>query len=353
MRTLSVIAEMGSGGAERVVAELAGRLAGAGHETAVASSGGWRAEQLREQGVRLVGVPLRDGGPAAFARSVRRLRRELGERPVDLVHTHNVRATVAVAATRRARPVLTTVHGLAVADYPRAARLLRRCSDAVVAVSDDVARRLTEGGLPADRIEVIENAVASPASADGPTVRAELGIAPDRPVVLCVARLAPPKRVDLLLDAWAAVSGAVLLVAGSGPDQQDLERRAGELADVHLLGDRHDVHRLLAAADLLVLPSDREGLPMSVLEGMAAGVPVVANGVGGLTSLDPAAVTLVPPGESGSLAEAIGALLDDDPRRRRQAAAGRALVERRFSSDRMAADYASLYEKVKKRPIRQ
>lgn len=353
MRTLSVIAEMGSGGAETVVADLTTRWVDAGHETGVASSGGWRADRLREQGVRVLDVPLRDGGPVALARSAWQLRRELAARPVDLVHTHNVRATVAVAASRRAPHVLTTVHGLADEDYPRAARLLDRCSDTVVAVSDDVAARLVAGGLAADRVVVVENAVAVPEAADGAAVRAELGIGAHTPLVLCLARLAAPKRVDLLVDAWAGVPGvpgAVLAVAGDGPDRADLERRARALPGVRLLGDRRDVARLLAAADLLVLPSDREGLPMSVLEAMAAGVPVVASEVGGLVGLDPAAVTLVPPGRADELARAITGLLGDEPRRRAQAAAGRELVARRFSSSRMGEAYAFLYQQVKKGP---
>lgn len=350
MRTLSVIAEMGSGGAETVVADLTGRLLDSGHETGVASSGGWRADRLREQGVRTLDVPLCASGPAALAGSAWRLRRELGARPVDLVHTHNVRATVAIAAARRSTPVLTTVHGLADADYPRAARLLRRCSDTVVAVSDDVAARLVAGGLPADRVVVVENAVAAPEPADGASVRAELGIGRGAPVVLCVARLAAPKRIDLLLEAWSQVPDAQLVVAGDGPDREALERRALDLPGVRLLGDRRDVGGLLAAADLLVLPSDREGLPMSVLEAMAVGVPVVASEVGGLAGLDPDAITLVPPGAAAPLAAAISGLLGDEARRREQADVARGLVEQRFSSARMGDAYAFLYEKVRKRP---
>ena len=349
MRTLSVIAEMGSGGAETVVADLTRRWVEAGHRTAVASSGGWRADRLREEGVRVVGVPLGSRGPVALARSTWRLRRELHAHPVDLVHTHNVRATVAAAATGRAPRVLTTVHGLAEDDYPRAARLLGRSTDTVVAVSDDVAARLVAGGLPAARVVVVENAVPVPERADGSAVRAELGIGAHTPLVLCVARLAAPKRVDLLLEAWAGVPGAARAIAGDGPDRPALARRARDLPGVRLLGDRRDVGRLLAAADLLVLPSDREGLPMCVLEAMAARVPVVASAVGGLAGLDPAVVTLVPPGRPDALARALAGLLGDEDRRRAQAAAASVLVERRFSAVRMAEAYASLYEKVKKR----
>lgn len=341
-----MIAEMGSGGAETVVADLTGRLLGTGHETGVASSGGWRADRLRADGVRTLDVPLRDPGAPSLARSALRLRRELARRPPDVVHTHNVRATLAVAGTGRRPRVLTTVHGLGDGDYARAARVLRRCSDVVVAVSADVASRLTAGGLPEDRVVVVENAVAAPEPADRAAVRAELGLPPAVPLVLCVARLAAPKRVDLLLDGWPAVPDAVLLVAGNGPDRAALERRAAGLPRVRLLGDRRDVGRLLAAADLLVLPSDREGLPMSVLEAMAAGVPVVASAVGGLAGLDPEAVELVPPGRADLLAAAVAGLLADQRLRRTRAERGAALVARRFPSDRMWRAYESLYEEL-------
>ncbi|MGB0100756.1 MAG: glycosyltransferase family 4 protein [Nocardioides sp.] len=347
MRTLAVIAEMGSGGAESVVADLTGRLVDAGHEVGVASNGGWQAERLRSRGVRTVDVPLRDSGTAPLLASALRVRHELVHHPVDVVHTHNVRATLAAAlgrlGTRRQPRLLTTVHGLGASDYPRAARLLSRCSDLVAAVSDDVAARLVAGGLSQRRVVVVENAVPSPEPQDRGPVLDELGLGSDVPVVLCAARLESPKRVDLLIDAWSSVPEAVLLVAGDGPDRAALERRARGSEGVRILGDRRDVGRLLAAADLLVLPSDREGLPMSVLEAMAAGVPVVASRVGGLADLDPAAVALVAPGRVQDLAATITSLLADHPAREAQAAYARELVGRRYSSDRMRDAYESLY----------
>ena len=182
MRALTVIAEMGTGGAESVVADLAGHLVATGHEACVASNGGWRADALAADGVATLAVPLRASGPTQLARAVARLRRETAARPVDVVHAHNVRASLAAhlgtRAGRRSRPPLvTTVHGLADGDYTRAARLLA-VSDLVVAVSDDVADRLTAGGLDPARLRVIENAVPPPVAdpAVRAEVRAELGL---------------------------------------------------------------------------------------------------------------------------------------------------------------------------------
>jgi glycosyltransferase involved in cell wall biosynthesis len=348
MRALTVIAEMGSGGAETVVADLAGHLVERGHEVGVASSGGWRADELAREGIDTLDVPLRAPGPASVLRTAARLRREVGRRPVDLVHAHNVRASVAAHLGTRGAPMLTTVHGLADADYARAARLLRR-SDLVVAVSQDVADRLADAGLEGERIRVVENAVPTPPVPDRAAARSALGLPRDLPVVLCVARLAAPKRVDLLLDAWPDVPAALLLVAGDGPDRPDLERRttvAGLGERVDFLGDRRDVARLLAAADLLVLPTDREGLPMTVLEAMAAGVPVVASAVGGLRSFDPEVVELVAPGSARALGAAVARVLGDPARGRRLAEAASELVRRRYSSPGMRSAYENVYEEL-------
>ncbi|GAB2459184.1 glycosyltransferase family 4 protein [Nocardioides hungaricus] len=344
MRILTVIAEMGSGGAETVVADLATGLADQGHRVTVASSGGWRAEELAARGIGTLGVPLRSRGPAALARSAAALR---GTAP-DLVHAHNVRAALAAhlgtrTLRRRRPPLVTTVHGLSDADYPRAARLLAT-SDVVAAVSHDVAERLVGGGLDRGRLRVVENAVPPPEPTGRARARRLLGVAADLPLALCVARLTEPKRVDLLLRAWPDVPGALLVVVGDGEQRTRLERLAAER--VRFVGERRDVRRLLGAADVLVLPSDREGLPMSVLEAMAAGVPVVASAVGGLRALGPDVVELVAPGDARALAAGVRRVLADPDRAAALRDRGRAAVLRRFSSSRMRSAYGCLYEEV-------
>jgi glycosyltransferase involved in cell wall biosynthesis len=171
-------------------------------------------------------------------------------------------------------------------------------------------------------------------------------VAGDRPVVLCAARLAAPKRLDLLLDAWPETGDALLLVAGDGPDRAALEARARPLGErVRFLGTRRDVGRLLRAADLLVLPSDREGLPMTVLEAMAAGVPVVASDVGGLSALGDA-VELVAPGSAAAVAAGVRRVLGDAERRAALLARSGTLVQTRFSSAGMMAAYEFLYREL-------
>ncbi|WP_372729091.1 glycosyltransferase, partial [Nocardioides sp.] len=223
-------------------------------------------------------------------------------------------------------------------------------ADLVVAVSDDVADRLRAGGLPEARLQVIENAVTVSALPGRSEARAALGLAADADVVLCLARLIPPKRQDLLIEAWSLMEGRPqLLLAGDGPARADLEeqtRAAGLESRVRFLGDRRDVARLLAASDVLVLPSDREGLPMTVLEAMSAGVPVVASAVGGLATLDPDAVELVAPHSAQALASGVSRLLADETRRTTMTEAAATLIRSRFSAPVMRERYQLAYSRL-------
>lgn len=365
MRVLVVIAEMGSGGAESVVAQLAAAAAGRGDEVCVASApGGWRLAEL-DAAVTVLPLPLREPGVTGLLGSARLLRRHLRGRGADVVHAHNVRAALAArlglarASPGRGRaPLVVTVHGLAASRYRLAAWVLRIIADRVVAVSDDVDARLRGAGYPASRLRVIENATAPLPATPRQRARAELELPEDAPVVLCLARLAPQKRHDLLLGAWrdlagdldtGLAAGAVLLIAGDGPERDGLTAYAARLGvapTVRFLGDRRDVGRLLSASDVLVLASDWEGLPVTVLEAMAHGVAVVASRVGGLASLDPEAVRLVEPGSSTALAAALKELLADPGLRRRTADRGRALVSERFSPSVMDGGYHTLLDEV-------
>ncbi len=310
-------------------------------------------------GVDHVRVPLAPSGPVALAASAARLLAWAPGRPVDLVHAHNIRATLAAYPVARARraPLVTTVHGLGAQDYPRAVRVLRRCSDQVVAVSGAVAEDLERAGLPKARIRVVENSVSAPAVR--PDDAAHLPDLPhlpaSGPIVLCAARMTAQKRQDLLLRGWAAREHRTghLLLAGDGPERPRHEALARELglgADVTFLGDRDDVGALLRRADLLALPSDWEGLPIGVLEALAADVPVLASAVGGLPDLADVLALVPADGDDRELGERWGRALDRElagtarEEQRQRTARGRALVDTRFSPDRMVEAYLALDE---------
>ncbi|MFC4852726.1 glycosyltransferase [Actinophytocola glycyrrhizae] len=348
MRVLHVISEMGSGGAETLVAGMAMASGSVGWESAVASGGGHRADALRARGVPTYTVPVarrRATGVLRAAAAARSAVRRFGP---DVVLAHNVSATLVArlaVAPGRALPVVTVCHGLADADYRGAARILRHTARTVVAVADATADRLRAAGLP-DPV-LIPNAVfPQQATADRAAVRAALGVPQDVPVALCVARMEPQKRHDVLLDAWAALRGdAVLLLAGDGSLRAELAHHRARLAltdRVRFLGTRADIPDLLAASDVTVLTSDWEGMPIAVLESMAAGRPVVATDVSGVRTVLGNGGLVVPRRDPRATAEALGTLLFDPAARATAAAAGLAAIRSGHDPHKFMRSYDEL-----------
>ncbi|WP_246383148.1 glycosyltransferase [Nocardioides stalactiti] len=352
MRIVTVIAELGVGGAETVATTVASAAAARGDDVLVASTPGHRVRELELAGVAHLPVTMVGRNPVDLVRARARLR-ALGT--PDLVHAHNPKATLLARATFGRRvPILSTLHGVAGPEVAAAARILRWASDRVVVVSPHLKTQLEHHGYPSDRIDVVRNAVPPLPSYPRDRARAELGLAPDRVVGLCLARLVDQKRHDLLLDAWGGVADrSTLLVAGDGPHRGRIEaavQRAGYGEGVRVLGARTDVPRLVAASDFLVLPSDWEGLPVSVLEALAAGLPVVASRVGGLVDLE-SAVRLVQPGSVPALRAALAEMVDAPAARTTWAACGRALAAERFGTDRMLAGYEHVYARLTGFPV--
>jgi glycosyltransferase involved in cell wall biosynthesis len=223
----------------------------------------------------------------------------------------------------------------------------------IIAVSEEVRRRFArELGVPGRRLAVVPNAIRVPPVQ--PRLldfrRTLLNGRPDY-LVLTPARLHPQKGHNFLIAAAADVPGATFVFAGDGPLRQALETQARELGVAErcvFLGERDDVPQLLAAADLVVLPSLFEGLPVSVLEAMAAERPVIATAIGGTDEAITTEVTglLVPPRDPSALAAAIHRLQADPATAGRLAAAGRARVERSFSADAAAREIMRIYDEA-------
>lgn len=361
-RVLHLISEMGVGGAESLVVELVRQGRDRGWTSTVASSGGVRADELAADGVPVLTVPAAHRSPLGVLRAALAARRAVRRVRPDVIVAHNVGATVIARLAASGRvPVLTVFHGVADADYPRAARLLGRCSAAVVAVSDVIAGRLRSAGLREPAPVVIRNAVSRRPSIDRAASRAALGLAEGTPVALCVARLVEQKRHDVLIEAWAQLVGgegadpllrdAILLIAGDGPLRAGLESTAvarGVSGSVRFLGNRDDVPALLAATDVTVLTSDWEGLPVAVLESMAAGRPVVASRVDGVSELlGGGAGVLTPRGDPPAVARALGDLLTDGSARRVAAEAGLRTIERDYDPAVMIRRYGELIDRIR------
>lgn len=208
-------------------------------------------------------------------------------------------------------------------------------------------------GLPADKLVLIYNGVELPEKplASRQEARAELGLPLDSLVVGAVSRLDPVKGVAFLIQALARVEGAHLVVIGDGPERATLASLAENLGianRVRWAGHRRNAAHLLAAFNVFVQPSLYEGLPNTVLEAMAAGLPVVATAVGGT----PEAVVngetglLVPPRDPSALAQAITRLLQAPDLRRKMGQAGREWVVQFFSVERMVAKTERLYAEL-------
>ena len=226
----------------------------------------------------------------------------------------------------------------------------------VLCVSRGARRSHVEAGVPEDLLCAVPNGIPDPIrpeAADVDAVRRELGIPDGAPLVLTVGRFTEQKGYDVYLDAapavLEAVPGARLVWVGDGPLWEPMRaeaERRGLTDRLLLVGRRSDVPALMAAADLFALPSRFEGLPLVVLEALAAGLPTVGTRVIGTEEaiLDGETGRLVPPEDPDAFAHALVDALHDDARRRRWSVHARADFERRWTSERMARGTAAVYD---------
>lgn len=233
-------------------------------------------------------------------------------------------------------------------------RLIARVVGRYLAVSEGVARQLIdEFRIPPSKVEIVRNGIDLSLydTARSDRLRAELTRGTDRRIVLTVARLERQKGLPYLLDAVARVPDALFVIAGDGPDREALVTQAtanGILDRVVFLGRRVDVPALLASADLFVLPSLYEGLPLSIMEAMAAGTPVVATDIGGNNELIVSGTNglLVPPADPSALAVAVQTLLADPDRAGALAAVAQRQAHREFAFQRSAERVSAVYDEL-------
>lgn len=315
--------------------------------------------RLRDAGVEVVFLERRG---RFDLRPFGRLLRLLRERPVDVVHAHKFGSNVWAALLGHAAGVPAVIaheHTWSFEGQPirRLAdrHLVARFSDAVIAVSEaDRRRMVAEIGMPEHRVVLIHNGIDPPPRGDGERVRRELGLAPDAPVLLQTATLRPQKAVEVMIAATGVLRrthpGVRLLVAGQGEVARLQEMASAQgLADaVRILGPRVDIADLLAAANVGVLSSDFEGMPLAVLEYMAAGLPVVATAVGGVPEIVREGETgfLVGPRDPAALAERVGRLLDDPALARDMGERGLRRQREAFSRQAMVGAVTALYEQL-------
>ncbi len=362
---LLVITKGEIGGAQTHVIELCRALRGQVHfSAAIGGEGGTFLEQaLREQGVETTTLPaLRNSlNPLRLLASVRALLAHLRTTPVDLIHVHSAVAGVVarLAGKLSQTPVVYTVHGFGF--KPQAPALIRLnawLAEAVLAawttrmVCVSEHEKALAARLPMDpeRASVIPNAIA-----DVVWHSEQRG---EWPSIAMVARMAPPKRHDLLLQALALMAAqdqrpAVRLL-GDGPQRAAHQQLASELdlPHVQFCGDVHNVAEQLAQHQIFVLLSDHEGLPISLIEAMRAGMAIVASRLPGVEELlEDGESALLVANDPFEVQQALQRLLTDAPLRRRLASAARQRYETRHRSEAMAAQVLQVYEEAPLLPV--
>jgi glycosyltransferase involved in cell wall biosynthesis len=354
----------GPGGAERVVAQLASTLQRAGVRNVVfvpANGEGWLASELSGTDVAIERFHLDRPLSPACARS---MAAAFGRHQIDIAHSHEFGMAVygAWASWHAGVPHLITMHGSRYyADRLRrrvAMRAAVAASGGLVAVSHPLADHLSRDlFVPRSRIAVVINGVPRPDAGRMPSrsLRDELSIPADDPLLVSVGNLYPVKGHRHLIEALACLAdrhpSVHLAIAGRGDLAEPLlaaARSHGMSGRVHLLGLRPDVGAILAAADVFVLPSMSEGLPLALLEAMFAGCPIVASDVGEVAAtLDEGrAGLLVPPGNPSALGDALDRILTDPDRARALGARARQRAADHYDLSQMVRRYRSIYDEL-------
>lgn len=366
LRVLLVISRLGSGGAEWQLVHLALGLAAHGHFVtlcAIHRADPRHHEPLARAGVRLIeiGADTRGQRSRAIPRLARLARRAdvvhctnwdsslwgrlaglLAHRPV-VVADHSADRSVQASRTGAKRGRVVSLHH----------RILGRFTAATVACARVQLDVLREEGVPEQRIQYIPNGVPVSAireRARQGVDRAELGVSADVPLLVHIAKFRPEKNQAATLEIVAALRrklpGTQVVFVGDGPRLDSVKRRAAEMgADwATFLGDREDVPRLLALADLVVLPSLAETMPMVLLEAMAVGTPIVASGVPALLGETGAGISTTP-GDLEAFVEAARAVLTGEEIRAGMRA-GAALGAEIYNSTTMVDRYQELLLKA-------
>jgi glycosyltransferase involved in cell wall biosynthesis len=357
------VSQPGTAGVAVVVLELAAAQRDRGWSvTVVCPPSGWLAEHARQAGIEVRGwAATRSPGPRVAGETLR-LRRLLAELAPDVVHLHSSKAGLAGRlALRGSRPTVFQPHlwsfetACGPLRWASAAweRLASRWTDLVVCVSDDELTAGRRAGVTADA-EVVCNGVDTAWFAPGDRVaaRRRLGLPARAPIAVCLGRLAELKGQDQLLSAWPDVlrrfPDATLVLAGDGPMGAVWRERhpVAVHESVRWWGHTDDPAVFYTAADVVVLPSRAEGMALVPLEAMACARPVVAFDVGGMRQSVADAGAVLPPGDLGSLTDALVARFADPELGAREGERGRRRAELSFDRSRMTDQVAALVDEL-------
>jgi glycosyltransferase involved in cell wall biosynthesis len=360
LRVLQVVLSLNPGGTERLVVEIARRL----HPDipmaicCLDEPGAW-AEQLQARGIEVAALRRQPGFQPGLGGRIASLVKRFDS---TVLHAHHYSPFVYAALSRlwvpRARIVFTE-HGR-LSDAPPSKRrkaanlLLARLSSATFTVSRELRDHVVAEGFRPQSVGVIYNGIDPGPVVDTmarTAVRAELHVDDQTLVVGTIARLDPVKDLGTLVQAAARVARSrpvLVLVVGDGPERPALERMASAVGlPTRFLGHRDDARKWLAGCDIYANSSISEGVSLTILEAMAAGLAVVATRVGGTPEvLDETCGRLVAARSAEGLATTLEALAQAPESRRNLGRAARERVERQFSLERMVTAYRVVYERL-------
>jgi glycosyltransferase involved in cell wall biosynthesis len=363
IKVVQMVPLLSPGGAERVAVHLARGLNRRRYETLVISFSGRVGCDLDDM-LEEAGIEARYLGkhPGFDYRVYSRLHRVLKEYDPDVIHTHLhvLRYALPSMLLMNCAAMVHTVHNLAEREIEPRARLIQRYALThgvkPIAVAEEVAASL-ESQYGIRRCRVISNCIPTDVYANPQTPRKEWrakeGFKDSDILFVCVARFAPQKNHALLLKSFAAGPAsdprAHLVLVGEGELRADLEEQARTLnleGKVHFLGLRSDIPDVLGATDVFVLSSDYEGNPLSALEALASGLPIVSTAAGGVPNLFEAGKEgfLVAPGDLHGLAESMNSLLKDPAARESMGAAAASRARKNFDVSNMVRAYEEVYE---------
>ncbi|MGQ0714517.1 MAG: glycosyltransferase family 4 protein [Gemmatimonadaceae bacterium] len=309
-------------------------------------------EAVRARGVRVSYLGFR--GKMSFT-GLARLARLIDDRRPSLLHLHGYKAAIfgGLAARYKRTPAIVTCHAeaLRTTGFETHVRIETQCIRRLaraVAVSQPIADELRTRRVPADRIRVIANGIDDPGAGKASGARAGNRL-------VLVGRLVDGKNIGMLIDVVAQIRAdhpaVELVIAGDGPMRLDLEdraRRAGVASAVRFTGFVADISSIYGDGGVFVLPSRTEGMPISLLEAMAFGLPIVSTAVGSIPSVvrDGIEALLVEPDDVRSLREALLRVLSDTGLRHALATRARARFEQGYTARTMANAYSAVYDEV-------
>lgn len=363
IRVLQVINSLEIGGAERVAANIAANLDAALYESVIITIdklGPFRS-LLDKSGIEYMSLEKGPGNkPSIFFK----IAREIKKRKIDIITTHNYGALYYggvggwLASVRR---VLHVDHARAFPGEKKiiSEKLLSRLTYKVIAVSNELKQNLIQyEGIPAEHIDIILNGIDEREYAvdvDRAEKSREIGISSGKTVLGVCVRLVEEKGLTYLLDALSILKDRQydfqVIIAGDGPLRGELERKAMSLGlceQVRFLGARMDINELNKIIDIYVLASLREGLPLCILEAMAAQCAIVATSVGGVPDVISSQDNglLVPPRQPREMADAIQYLIDNPHIRKGFGQRSYELFKEQYSARKMAEHYSEYYRRM-------